>query len=35
MKCNVFKVTLKKPCRKCGKVLMIPAKTGICIPCSK
>ncbi len=30
---NVFKVSVDKPCRKCGKVMMIPEKSGICIPC--
>ena len=33
MKPNVFKVSLDKPCRKCGKVMMIPVDKGICIPC--
>jgi len=32
---KVIKVTNDKPCRKCGKVLMIPKKSGICIPCSR
>lgn len=31
---NVIKVTIDKPCHKCGRVMMIPAG-GICIPCSQ
>lgn len=30
---KVIKVSNNLPCKKCGKVMMIPVDKGICIPC--
>jgi len=30
---KVIKVSNDLPCKKCGKVMMIPRDRGICIPC--
>ena len=30
---KVIKVSNNLPCKKCGKVMMIPRDRGICIPC--
>jgi len=31
---NVFSVTLDKPCKECGRVMMIPADSGVCMICA-
>ena len=31
---NVFSVSIDKPCKECGKVIMIPADSGVCMICA-
>ena len=33
---NIVKIIVDKKCKKCKKVVaLIPAKSGICIPCQR
>ena len=32
---NVFSVSIDKPCKECGKVIMIPADSGVCMICQQ
>lgn len=33
---NIVKISVDQKCKSCGKVIvLIPAKSGICIPCQQ
>jgi len=33
---SIIKISVDQNCKKCGKVVaLIPAKSGICIPCQQ